>query len=84
LDSPATVEPVQIIQESLILLLIASKQWYSSDVLDEKTSLLETLLLHIAETAHKEHKPYYFGGGIAVDLSLGGLSRPHGDLERVL
>jgi hypothetical protein len=50
-------------------------------MVDEKTSFLEALMLHIAAVAQKEHKPYYFGGGIAVDLSFGGLSRPHEDLD---
>jgi Aminoglycoside-2''-adenylyltransferase len=50
-------------------------------LLDEKTFTLETLLLQIASAGQKHNKPYYFGGGIAVDLSFGGLSRPHEDLD---
>jgi len=49
--------------------------------LNRWTALLEALLLGIAEAAQKYQKPYYFGGGIAIDLSFGGFSRPHADLD---
>ena len=49
--------------------------------IDQWTLKLEALLLHIAETAQKHHKRYYFGGGFAIDLTFGGLSRPHGDVD---
>lgn len=50
-------------------------------MLDVKTLLLEDLMLRIAAAAQESHKTYYFGGGIAVDLSFGGLSRPHEDID---
>jgi len=49
--------------------------------IDQWTLQLETLLLHIAETAQKHNKQYYFGGGFAIDLTFGGLSRSHGDID---
>ncbi len=49
--------------------------------IDQWTLQLETLLLHIAGTAQKHNKQYYFGGGFAVDLTFGRLSRPHGDID---
>ncbi len=45
------------------------------------TALLEALFLRIAEAAQKYHKQYYFGGGIAIDLAFGGLTRPHADID---
>ncbi len=45
------------------------------------TALLEVLFLRIAEAAQKYQKQYYFGGGIAVDLTFGGLTRPHADID---
>lgn len=45
------------------------------------TLRLETLLLQIAEAAQRHNKQYYFGGGFAVDLTFGGLSRSHGDID---
>ncbi|HEY6541425.1 MAG TPA: hypothetical protein VIZ18_10825 [Ktedonobacteraceae bacterium] len=42
---------------------------------------LEALLLDIASTAQKAGKRYYIGGGFAIDLTFGGVSRPHGDLD---
>jgi Aminoglycoside-2''-adenylyltransferase len=47
----------------------------------EKSFHLEKLLLQVALAAQKHNKPYYFRGGIAVDLTFGGLSRPHEDLD---
>lgn len=49
--------------------------------IDQWTQQLETLLLDIASTAQKAGKRYYFGGGFAIDLTFGGLSRPHDDLD---
>ena len=49
--------------------------------IDQWTLKLEALLLHIAETAQKHYKRYYFGGGFAIDLTFGGLSRSHGDVD---
>lgn len=49
--------------------------------LDQKTVQLERMLLQIAETAKKCSKQYYFGGGFAIDLTFGGVSRAHGDID---
>lgn len=49
--------------------------------IDQWTLMLEALLLRIAETAQKHQKRYYIGGGFAIDLTFGGLSRPHGDVD---
>ena len=49
--------------------------------IDEWSLKLEALLLKIAEAAQKHHKRYYFGGGFAIDLTFGGLSRSHEDID---
>lgn len=49
--------------------------------IDQKTQELEALLLQIAHAAEQSHKQYYFGGGFAIDLTFGGLTRPHEDLD---
>lgn len=49
--------------------------------IDQWTLQLESLLLRISEAAQKHDKQYYFGGGFAVDLAFGGLTRSHGDLD---
>ncbi len=49
--------------------------------LDQKTLQLELLLLQIAEAAQQHIKQYYFGGGFAIDLTFGGLTRPHEDID---
>lgn len=49
--------------------------------IDQWTFQLEALLLQIAGAAQKHNKRYYIGGGFAIDLTFGGLSRPHGDLD---
>ena len=48
---------------------------------DQKTILLEPLLLRIAHTAATHNKKYYIGGGFAIDLACGGISRPHDDVD---
>ncbi len=53
----------------------------SKKELEHWTALLEALLLCIAESAQKYSKQYYFGGGIAIDLTFGGVTRPHADLD---
>jgi hypothetical protein len=49
--------------------------------IDEWTQKLEALLLKIALTAEKAGKSYYIGGGFAVDLIFGAISRPHEDID---
>ena len=49
--------------------------------IDQKTQLLEKLLIEIAETAKKHNKKYYFGGGFAIDIFFGSLTRSHEDLD---
>lgn len=48
---------------------------------DQWTQKLEALLLKIAHTAQEAEKRYYIGGGFAVDLTFGGISRPHEDID---
>lgn len=48
---------------------------------DPWTLKLEGLLLEIAREAQREHKKYYVGGGFAIDLSIGKITRPHEDLD---
>lgn len=48
---------------------------------DQKTMLLESLLLRVAHTAATHNKKYYIGGGFAIDLACGGISRPHDDVD---
>ncbi|SRR5258708_2943820 len=52
-----------------------------NSLIDKKTLQLETLLLQISQIAQKNNKKYYFGGGFAIDLTFGGLSRSHEDLD---
>lgn len=49
--------------------------------LDAKTQQLEQLLLTIAKVGQENGKQYYIGGGFAVDLAFGGLTRQHEDLD---
>jgi hypothetical protein len=49
--------------------------------IDQWTQRLESFLLRIATTAEEAGKRYYIGGGFAVDLSFGGISRPHEDVD---
>jgi hypothetical protein len=49
--------------------------------LDHWTLKLEALVLSIAEAAQQHQKRYFIGGGFAIDLTFGGLSRPHGDVD---
>ena len=49
--------------------------------IDQWTQQLEALLLDIASTAQTAKKRYYIGGGFAVDLAFGGISRPHEDID---
>jgi hypothetical protein len=50
-------------------------------MLDQKTHLLELLLLRIAAAAEKHDKPYYIGGGFAIDLTFNAITRPHEDID---
>ena len=49
--------------------------------IDKWTQQLVALLLDIASTAQKAGKRYYIGGGFAVDLAFGGISRSHEDID---
>ncbi|WP_201391452.1 nucleotidyltransferase domain-containing protein [Ktedonobacter sp. SOSP1-85] len=49
--------------------------------IDQWTKKLEALLLMIAHIAQEAGKHYYIGGGFAVDLAFGGLSRSHEDID---
>ncbi len=53
----------------------------NQQVIDQWTYQLEALLLLIAATAQENNKRYYIGGGFAVDLTFGGLSRSHQDID---
>ena len=48
---------------------------------DPWTLELEALLLEIAAAAEEHAKPYYLGGGVALDVSLGWMTRHHEDLD---
>lgn len=48
---------------------------------DEKTAALESLVLRIAHDAARHRKKYYIGGGFAIDIAFGGLSRAHDDID---
>jgi hypothetical protein len=50
-------------------------------IIDHWTYQLEALLLQIAATAQENNMQYYIGGGLAVDLTFGGLSRSHEDID---
>ena len=49
--------------------------------IDTWTQQLVALLLDIASTAQKAGKRHYIGGGFAVDLAFGGISRSHEDID---
>lgn len=49
--------------------------------IDQWTQQLEALLLDIASAAQKAGKRYYIGGGFAVDLTFGSISRHHEDID---
>jgi hypothetical protein len=53
----------------------------AEQIIDSWTYQLEALLLQIAETAQENSKQYYIGGGLAIDLTFGGLSRSHEDID---
>ncbi len=48
---------------------------------DARTRLLLDLVARIAVAADEHQKRYYVGSGFAIDLSLGRLSRDHGDID---
>lgn len=50
-------------------------------VSDKWTLTLEGLLLDIAKTAQETNKKYYIGGGFAIDLTVGKLTRSHEDID---
>ncbi|HEV2662406.1 MAG TPA: hypothetical protein VGU68_17505, partial [Ktedonobacteraceae bacterium] len=50
-------------------------------IIDHWTYQLEALLLQIAATAQENNIHYYIGGGLAIDLTFGGLSRTHEDID---
>lgn len=48
---------------------------------DDETLSLMDLAGEIAKIATKEDKKYFIGGGLAIDLSLGKISRNHHDID---
>lgn len=52
-----------------------------NQITDPWTLKLEALLVDIATAARENNKRYYFGGGFAIDLNLGKLTRAHEDLD---
>lgn len=48
---------------------------------DNWTLKLEKLLLDIAKSANVVDKRYFIGGGFAIDLTFGELTRPHEDID---
>lgn len=49
--------------------------------IDEYTRQLEDLVTEIAKAAEENKKEYFIGGGLAIDLSLGKISRNHHDID---
>lgn len=49
--------------------------------IDVYTHSLFDLVLQIAQTAQKYDKQYFIGGGVAIDLSLGKITRNHHDID---
>lgn len=49
--------------------------------INEHTKKLEDLVLKIAGAAKENKKEYFIGGGFAIDLSLGTISRNHHDID---
>lgn len=50
-------------------------------VFDDHTLELEQLLLEIATSASLHRKRYFIGGGFAIDLNFGKLTRGHDDID---
>ncbi len=50
-------------------------------IINHWTYQLEALLLQIAVAAQENNRQYYIGGGLAVDLTFGGFSRSHEDID---
>ena len=49
--------------------------------INKHTKQLENLVVKIAEAAEENKKEYFIGGGFAIDLSLGIISRNHHDID---
>jgi len=49
--------------------------------INEYTRQLEGLVMKIARAAKENKKEYLIGGGLAIDLSLGKISRNHHDID---
>lgn len=49
--------------------------------MNEYTKHLESLIIEIARAAQENKKDYFIGGGFAIDIPLGKLSRDHHDID---
>lgn len=49
--------------------------------LNELTQDLVKLLVDVAKSAEENQKDYFIGGGFAIDLSLGRITRQHHDID---
>ncbi len=54
---------------------------YKTNTIDEFTLSLETLALEIAKIAEQNSKKYMIGGGWALELTLGKITRNHHDID---
>lgn len=50
-------------------------------IFDLWTLRLEEVLIEIAKEAEKSRRKYFIGGGFALDINLGKLTRPHEDID---
>lgn len=48
---------------------------------DQETMTLVVLACEMAKIASQENKKYFIGSGLAIDLSLGKISRNHNDID---
>lgn len=49
--------------------------------IDVLTNIIVNLAKQIASTAHQNNKKYFIGGGLAIDFSVGKITRNHHDID---
>ncbi len=57
------------------------KDWYTESEIDEYTIKLTDLALEITRAAEDNNKSYFIGSGLAIDFSVGKITRNHHDID---
>ncbi len=57
------------------------KDWYTECKIDDYTTKLENLAISMTKAANENNKDYFFGGGLAIDFSVGKITRNHHDID---